>query len=123
MYKCIGCDRPAPDLTRQEGKVVYYSCPCGGCIFYREDWTLYIPISILQALQGKAPFPHLDQILGNSLHTSDIKEAFTIALLEEGAIWMKDCEECRANGNLDKAYALEKFLAVQEAESILRRYR
>lgn len=116
-YKCIGCDDPIP--WRGVG-VLCLTCQCGATVFYQEPATFAIPASLaIQLGQGIAT-KHIDQYVGTSSYTSEIKDLFIKDLLEHGFIWMQDCKQCQADGTLSREQAREKHLAIQEAEQILR---
>ena len=116
-YKCVGCDRIIP----WDGEGTFsYTCACGCRIFYDEKLggvavPTSLPISLIMNIQP----PHLDGLIGNSNHTSLIKEGLIIALKERGCIWMSDCELCRSDGTLKWHQDREAHLAVLEAERIV----
>jgi len=123
-YKCVGCDGAIP----WDGiGLLCYTCWCGATLFYEtETLKLVMPASLISAiyysqqLGVKPESPHIDYYLGDSSHTSEIKEAVAKQLLDMGLIWMKDCEQCQKDGTLEKKQKREKHLAVVEAEQILR---
>ena len=123
-YKCVGCDRVIP----WDGKgTLCYTCPCGATLFYEaETLNPVMPISLITAINKlhelgvKPEGPHIDYYLGDSNHTSDIKDLFIKVLLEMGFIWMKDCEQCQKDGTLARKLEREKHLAVVEVEQMLR---
>ncbi len=124
MYKCVGCDRTI--LWDGEGTFCY-TCQCGATLFY-ETVTLnpVMPASLIAAINTlhelgvKPASPHIDYYLGDSNYTSGIKDLFIKVLLEMGFVWMKDCEQCKEDGTLERKLKREKHLAVAEAEQILR---
>lgn len=123
-YKCVGCDTIIP----WDGKGTFaYTCRCGATLFYEtETLKLVMPASLVfaiywqQQLGIKPETPHIDYYLGDSNHTSEIKDAVVRQLLEMGFIWMKDCEQCQRDGTLARKLEREKHLAVTEAERLLR---
>ncbi|MBA7664305.1 hypothetical protein ES703_72363 [subsurface metagenome] len=82
--------------------------------------SLIFAIYYLQQLGIKPESPHIDYYLGDSNHTSEIKESVTKQLLEMGFIWMKDCEQCKRDGTLERKLKREEHSAVLEAERILK---
>ena len=118
MLRCIGCDENLPG----DGKENFRDpCSCGATIFYNpETGLLALPHFLGIALLLGKGLPHLDYLIGESDYTSPAKQAMTRALTASGAIWMKDCEQCRQNGVDQKELAREKRLALLEAEKILR---
>ena len=76
-----------------------------------------MPASYVSAKQP----PHLDYLIGTSAYTSLLKENIILALRGQGAIWMKDCPQCLADGTYKKAQEREKELVIMEAEAIIRR--
>ena len=117
-FRCIGCDFLIP----WDGRGIFcYTCPCGAHIFYNDETgQLSIPASLAIALHEKGSIPHLDYLIGESNHTSPVKEAIRETLVACGAIWMKDCEQCRRDGTYRRKLEREKRLALLEAERILR---
>jgi hypothetical protein len=65
--------------------------------------------------------PHLDYLVGTSLHTSLLKTMFVEMVTALGAKWMKDCEKCQKDGTLRKEQEREAHLAVLEVQRILGR--
>ena len=118
-YKCIGCD----GNISWDGKGLFsYTCPCGSHAFYNEETKhLSLPFSFVRGLQLKAPLPHLNYLVGESNHTSPIKEQLIKELREKGSIWMEECEQCKGDGTLKRKQEREKYLAIMEAEAIMRR--
>jgi hypothetical protein len=113
--KCIGCDSPVP----WDGKGLFcYTCPCGAHIFYDDETGRpVIPVSLAFALHyKKKDVPHLDYLIGESDYTSPVKEEITRFLIERGAIWMKDCEQCRQDGTYQQKLERDKYIAMLEAE-------
>ena len=82
--------------------------------------SLVFAIHNLRQLGTRPESPHIDYYLGDSNHTSEIKDAVTKQLLVIGFIWMKNCEQCQKDGTLARRLEREKSLAVAEAEQILR---
>ncbi len=118
-WKCIGCN----NKIGWDGKgILCYTCPCGGHIFYDDkSGRLAPPSSLAIAIAEKRELPHLDYLIGNSEFTSPLKERLTKELMDLGAIWMKDCPQCLADGTYQRVMDREKALAVFHAEAILRR--
>ncbi len=123
-YKCVGCDGAIP---YGGGGTFCYTCQCGATLFYEtETLSPLMPASLvsviyyLQQLGIRPETPHIDYYLGDSNHTSEVKDAITKQLLELGFIWMKDCEQCQKDGTLARKLEREKRLAVVEAERILK---
>lgn len=106
-FRCIGCNALVP----WDGKGSFSGkCTCGSHIIYNEDThELALPTSlaaILHAGRSGGDIPHLDFLVGRADYTSPLKEAMIEVLTKRGAIWMKDCEQCRKDGTYQKA--LEK---------------
>ncbi len=124
MYKCAGCDSIIP----WDGKGSFcYTCQCGATLFYEvETLNPVMPASLIRAINAlhelgiEPKSPHIDYYLGDSNYTSVLKDLFIKVLLEMGFIWMKDCEQCKRDGTLERKLEREKHLAVVEAELILR---
>ncbi|MFA5186468.1 MAG: hypothetical protein WC551_08335 [Patescibacteria group bacterium] len=122
--KCLGCDRAIP--WNGEGAFCY-TCPCGATVFYRDEpTTLMMPMSLSRylmvlhrGLKGPAP-GHIDRYVGTSPHTSQLKSIFVEFLQHIGLVWMKDCPQCQQDGTLSKMQKREAYLAVKEAEKIMR---
>jgi len=124
-YTCVGCGRPIP--WDGEGTLCY-TCPCGATLFYdTATLKLVMPVSLrfaihkLRQLGVKPEGPHINYYLGDSNHTSEIKDSVAKQLLKIGFIWMEDCEQCQKDGTLARKQEKEKHLAVVEAEQILRK--
>lgn len=118
-FKCVGCDT---NIGWDGEGVFCYTCPCGAHIFYdNENGSLAPPASLVFALKLGRPLPHLDYLVGESDHTSAIKERLISELREKGAIWMSECEQCQKDGTLQRKLEREKALAVFEAEMIIKR--
>ncbi len=117
VFKCVGCD----SVIVWDGKGLFsYTCPCGARIWYNdENGALALPCSLIFALVSKTGIPHLEFLIGESAHTSPVKEGVTQALVESGAIWMKDCEQCRRDGSYRRKLEREKRIALLEAERII----
>jgi hypothetical protein len=123
--RCLGCGKPIP----WDGKAPWmYTCPCGAHVF-EEHGQLFIPDSLSRCLSalhlpGVKPsdvdLPHLDYLVGTSLHTSVLKTLFVEMIVKLGGKWMKDCEKCQSDGTLEKEQEREAHLAVEEAQRILR---
>lgn len=120
MYKCLGCDKSNP----WDGKGAFaYTCPCGAAIFYEEDTqALALPFSLIRSLQAGTALPHLNDLVGESSHTSPFKEQIVSDLRSKGFIRMEECEQCKNDGTLKRKQDREAYLATLEAESILRRH-
>jgi len=111
--KCVGCDTQIPwDGTG----ILSYTCPCGATIFYDETGRWFLPARLIMALAEGRELPHLDYLVGESDHTSFIKEKLIEELREKGAIWVKECEQCR-----QRKLEWEKKIAVFEAEMIVKK--
>jgi len=117
-FKCIGCDR---DIGWDGEGMFSYTCPCGATIFYAEGGRMAYPFSLIRNLQRNRPLPHLDDLVGESDHSSPIKERMIKELREKGFIWMKECDQCLKDGTHQHKLERENYLAIKEAESILRR--
>ena len=116
--KCIGCNR---DIEWDGKELFSYTCPCGATIFYNEtNGHLALPYSLLLNLSKSASLPHLDDLVGESNHTSPFKEMLITELREKGFIWMRECEQCQKDGTLERKLKGEKVAAVEEAEMIIR---
>ncbi|GAI26624.1 unnamed protein product [marine sediment metagenome] len=117
-FKCIGCDSCIP----WDGKGTFcYTCACGAHIFYNEETgQLAPPASLVIALHRKTNIPHLDYLVGEYDYTSPIKEKMIQELVEKGAIWMRDCEQCLRDGTYQRKLDREKYLAVEKAKEIMR---
>lgn len=117
-FRCVGCNNIIP----WDGTGIFsYTCPCGGHIFYNEDsGQLSPPASLVIAIHEKRDLPHLDYLIGNSSFTSLLKERVIKELTELGAIWMKDCPQCLADGTYQRTLEREKARALMEAEMILK---
>ena len=96
-------------------------------MFYNvETLKLVMPASLISAIHkarttGVRPkTPHIGYYLGESNHTSEIKDSVTKQLLEIGFIWMEDCEQCKEDGTLARKQEKVKHLAIKEAEAIVR---
>lgn len=119
MWKCIGCDSPIP----WDGKGTFsYTCRCGARIFYDyENMALALPSCLVIARNArKGNIPHLDGLIGRSDHASLIKAEMAARLVGLGAIWMKDCQQCRSDGTYQREIEREQHLAILEAERIVR---
>lgn len=123
-YRCIGCNKTIPWDGRG---TLCYTCLCGATLFYEVETlkpvmpaSLIDAINTLQELGVKPESPHIDYYLGESNHTSGIRDLFIKVLLEMGFIWMEDCEQCQKDGTLERKQKREEHLGVVEAERILR---
>lgn len=116
-YKCVGCDR---DIGWDGKGTLCLTCVCGSHTFYGGDGTLVLPHSLISALYYGSMIPHLDYLVGESDHTSPIKERLITELREKGAVWMEECEQCQKDGTLARRQEREKHLALREAEQIVR---
>jgi len=119
-YKCIGCDRAIGwDGTR----MFSYTCACGAAIFYSEETGhIAMPASVVIGISKGRSLPHLDDLVGESNHTSPFKEELITELRGKGFIWMKECKQCQRDGTLERKLKREKAMAVSEAEMIARSY-
>jgi DNA-directed RNA polymerase subunit RPC12/RpoP len=116
-YRCVGCGA----RIGWNGKgTLCYTCPCGAHIFYDEESGRWAPpASLVIAIHEKREPPHLDYLVGRSNFTSELKEKVIEELKSHGAIWMKDCKQCLADGTYQRMLDREKALALREAERIL----
>ncbi|TET10081.1 hypothetical protein E3J84_04465 [Candidatus Aerophobetes bacterium] len=116
--KCIGCNRE----IGWDGKGLFsYTCLCGSTIFYDETTGhLALPYSLIRTLSQARSLPHLDDLVGESNHTSPFKEMLIAELREKGFIWMRECEQCQKDGALERKLKREEADAVLEAEMIIR---
>ena len=116
--KCVGCDAAIP----WDGRSLFaYTCPCGATVFYDSDMSqIAMPASVVLAMAGNRPLPHLEFLIGESRHTSEIKDRVRERFIEKGAIWMKDCERCLNDGTYQKKLDRDKKMAISEAERICR---
>ena len=116
-FRCVGCNGVIP----WSGKGLFsYTCGCGGHIFYDEETNgLAPPASLGIAIHEKKELPHLDYLVGESVFTSPLKERLIKELMSQGAIWMKDCEQCKKDGTLKRKQEREAYLAVKEAKNII----
>ena len=79
-----------------------------------------IPGSILLGLSKRSNIrAHLDHLVGESNHTSPLKEMLIEELRQIGSVWMEECEQCKKDGTLLRKQEREKWLALQEAERIV----
>lgn len=119
MYRCVGCDKSIP----WNGKSAFsYTCPCGAAIFYDgETGGLTVPGSVAIGIGRGQTTPHLNDLVGESTHTSPIKEQVISELQSKGFIWMEECEQCKQDGTLKRKQEREVYLTHKEAESIIRR--
>lgn len=118
MYKCIGCD----STIGWDGMGSFcYTCPCGATIFCNEDTgQVTMPASVLIGISMGKTTPHLGDLIGESNHTSEIKDRLLSELREKGFIWMEECEQCQKDGTLERKHEREKHLALMEAERVIR---
>ena len=115
-YKCLGCDTD----TGWDGEGLFsYTCACGATIFYRGT-MLALPISLVRCMNLGKVLPHLNGLLGESAHTSPLKEVITHVLRAKGCILMEECEKCQKDGTLRRKQAREEHLATMEADFIIR---
>ena len=117
-FRCIGCDRK----IGWDGKGLFsYTCPCGATVFYNEETgRVALPASVAIGISKGKSLPHLGDLVGESNYTSSIKERLIAELREKGFIWMEECEQCRADGALERKLKRETHNAVLEAEMITR---
>lgn len=119
-YKCIGCD---VDIFWDGIAPFSFTCSCGSTIFYHDVLkSIAIPSSVLIAIHKKQSIPHLDSLVGTSPYTSPVKEAMIKELMEHGAIWMKDCEQCKKDGTYQRELDREKEHILFEAEMIIKNH-
>ena len=118
MYKCLGCDKSIP----WDGSSMFsYTCPCGATVFYNEETdAMSMPMSVVIGLRQGRASPHLADLVGESNHTSPIKEQLIKELQASGFIWMEECEQCKRDGTLKRRQGREAHLATLEAEAIIR---
>ena len=101
MFKCIGCD----SSINWDGEILFsYTCPCGATIFYREgdEGRISLPASVALGISKGRALPHLEDLVGESEHSSPYKEAMINELVSRGFTWMKDCEQCAKDGTLKR---------------------
>lgn len=117
-FKCLGCD----SIIGWDGECAFsFTCPCGATVFYNEETgAMAFPYSMLKNLHEGIPLPHLNDLVGESNHTSPLKESFIQELRSKGFIWMEECEQCQKDGTLARKQEREEYLAVQEADRITR---
>lgn len=117
MYKCIGCD----NLVSWDGKSTFcYTCGCGATIFYNEeDKHVALPASLIIGMSGGQTLPHLGDLVGESSHTSPIKEKLIAELREKGFVWMHECEQCKKDGTLKRKQERDTHFILMEAERII----
>jgi len=117
-YKCVGCDK----TTGWDGIGAFsYTCLCGATILYNDETGNLAPTySFVRNPQAGIPLPHLNDLVGESTHTSSTKEQLIKELRDRGYIWMEECEQCQRDGTLKRKQEREKHLATVEAEAIIR---
>jgi len=123
-FKCVGCDH---DIGWDGEGTFCYTCPCGASVLYEVSGgklgKIVFPASLNLQLKTGVVVKHLDQYIGTSNHTSPVKEHLIAALRKKGFMWMSECGQCQEDGTLQKELEREKYLAIREAESILREAR
>lgn len=118
-FKCLGCDC---DIGWDGSGLFSFTCPCGSRVLYdSETLRIALPSSLVLSLATHRATPHLNYIVGESDSTSPLKERFIEELRRRGFIWMEECEQCKKDGTLARKQEREKYLAVKEAEAIVRR--
>ncbi len=117
MHKCIGCGNPIP----WDGISLFsYTCPCGATVFYDEETgRIALPASVAIGISKGLSPRHLDGLVGESDHTSPLKDRLIAGLRKRGFIWMEECEQCQKDGTLKRKQDREKHLALMEAERIV----
>ena len=106
MMHCIGCGRNIP----WDGKRLFsYTCKCGSTTFVGGDDRRYVRVSIEIQMIEKSPVIHLDDIVGESNHTSKEKTAFIAQLRDIGFIWMHECVQCKTDGTLQLKQEREEY--------------
>lgn len=119
-FKCLGCDR----YIGWDGTGAFsYTCRCGATIFYNDETgAMAFPLSMLRNMSEGTPLPHLNDLVGEANHISPLtlKESVIKELRSKGFIWMEECEQCRKDGTLARKQERERYLAVREAEKIVR---
>lgn len=112
MFHCIGCGSKIP----WDGKGVFsYTCACGGRCFSSEGLhRVALPTGLLLNIGRGRPLPHLDDIVGISDYSSPEKEALIAALRCEGFVWMEQCEQCRADGTLERRRKRQEYQRAME---------
>jgi len=109
VYLCVGCDGVIP----WDGKSPS-PCGCGATIFYEENTNaVALPASLIRNLICNHSYPHLDCLVGRSIHVSDLKFEFIDVLRTLGFTWKRECPRCQEDSR-------EHHLAIQEAERIFR---
>ena len=110
-------------VTKDSGK---YSWHCRVAItswvvdYDEETGQLALPASVTIGIIERRGLPHLDDLVGESDHTSQIKEKFIAELQKRDFMWMKDCEQCQKDGTLKRKQERENYFALMEAERIIR---
>lgn len=96
-FHCVGCGNSIP----WDGTSLFsYTCRCGGHVFVGEDGRPSFPASVIMQAHEEKPITHLDDIIGVSDYTSPEKDALIAELRSFGFTWMKECEQCKADGTL-----------------------
>lgn len=117
-FKCLGCDR---DIGWDGKGMFCYTCVCGSTIFYQvETQSIAFPASLVLSLVAHRSIPHLNYLVGESDFTSPLKERLIEELRSRGFIWMEECDQCKRDGTLKRKQEREKYLAVREAEALVR---
>ena len=117
-FKCLGCDR---DIGWDGEGMFSYTCVCGSRIFYRvETLSIALPASLVLSIASARQVAHLNHLVGESDFTSPLKERLIEELRSMGFIWMEECDQCKKDGTLARKQKREKYLAVKEAEAIVR---
>lgn len=100
MYRCIGCDRSIP----WDGTGMFsYTCMCGATIFWNEETgQMSMPLSVARDIAHGYSLPHLGDLVGSSDFTSPQKTGVINELVSKGFIWMRECEQCKADGTLKR---------------------
>jgi len=117
-FKCLGCDR---DIGWDGEGMFSYTCICGSRIFYQaETLSIALPFSLVLSLVAHRQGSHLNYLVGESDFTSPLKERLIEALRSRGFLWMEECDQCKRDGTLKRKQEREKYLAVREAEALVR---
>lgn len=117
-WRCVGCNSE----IGWDGKgTLCYTCRCDGHTFYNDETGQFAPpSSLIIAIYEKRDLPHLDYLIGKSDFTSPLKEKLIEELRSLGAVWMKECPQCLADGTYQRMLDREKALALFEAEAIVK---
>lgn len=107
MNRCIGCNAIVPS-----GRYVYsHICACGASVFYNdEDNKIILPLSITKWRDYGGSPPPIEDLIGESSHSSPLKRRFLLELERLGYTWRKSSYSETSN-------------AIEEAERIMKERR